>query len=184
MFNGLICFFMSNCVRCYPMEKRVSLRVSKALVSITGSIPAHMPLTDTKIRNTKPAEKPIKLTDGGGLYLEVRPTGTKLWRYRYRIAGKENIFAIGEYPTVSLADARGIRVDARELVKRGIHPVHERNTSKAAQISNPSPRAWRLGCPVGLENRPKEAGRGNGKIFRSRIPEFLHIRRKPCPTCA
>lgn len=95
-----------------------------------------MPLTDTKIRNTKPAEKPIKLTDGGGLYLEVRPTGTKLWRYRYRIAGKENIFAIGEYPTVSLADARGIRVDARELVKRGIHPVHERNTSKAAQITD------------------------------------------------
>lgn len=136
MFNGLICFLVSNCVRCYPMEKRVSLRVSKALVSITGSIPAPMPLTDTKIRNTKPAEKPIKLTDGGGLYLEVRPTGTKLWRYRYRIAGKENIFAIGEYPTVSLADARSIRVDARELVKRGIHPVHERNTSKAAQITD------------------------------------------------
>ena len=49
-----------------------------------------MPLTDAKIRNTKPGDKPIKLTDGGGLYLEVRTTGAKLWRYRYRIAGKEN----------------------------------------------------------------------------------------------
>ena len=56
-----------------------------------------MPLTDSQIRNAKPGEKPIKLTDGGGLYLEVRPTGAKLWRYRYRIAGKENVFAVGEY---------------------------------------------------------------------------------------
>ena len=56
-----------------------------------------MPLTDAQIRNAKAGEKPIKLTDGGGLYLEVRPTGAKLWRYRYRIAGKENVFAVGEY---------------------------------------------------------------------------------------
>lgn len=105
-------------------------------VTAAGLIPAVMPLTDTKIRNAKPAEKPVKLTDGGGLYLEVRPTGAKLWRYRYRIAGKENVFAIGEYPTVSLADARGIRVDARELVKRGVHPAHDRNSSKAAQIAD------------------------------------------------
>ena len=55
-----------------------------------------MPLTDAKIRNPKPSDKPIKLTDGGGLYLEVRPTGAKLWRYRYRIAGKENVFAVGQ----------------------------------------------------------------------------------------
>ncbi|MEQ6969963.1 Arm DNA-binding domain-containing protein [Pectobacterium polaris] len=47
-----------------------------------------MPLTDAKIRSTKPTSKPIKLADGGGLYLEVRPSGSKLWRYRYRIAGK------------------------------------------------------------------------------------------------
>ena len=56
-----------------------------------------MPLTDSKIRNTKPNDKPVKLTDGSGLYLEIRPTGAKLWRYRYRIAGKENVFAAGEY---------------------------------------------------------------------------------------
>jgi integrase len=94
-----------------------------------------MPLTDTKIRNAKPGEKPIKLTDGGGLYLEVRPTGAKLWRYRYRIAGKENVFAIGEYPAVSLADARAARAEARALVKQGIHPAHQRRLSKASQIA-------------------------------------------------
>jgi integrase len=92
-------------------------------------------LTDTKIRNTKPGEKPIKLTDGGGLYLEVRPTGAKLWRYRYRIAGKENVFAVGEYPALGLANARAIRSSARELVKQGIHPAHNRQSEKAAQVS-------------------------------------------------
>jgi integrase len=85
-----------------------------------------VPLTDAKIRNTKPGEKPIRLNDGGWLYLEIRPSGTKLWRFRYRIAGKENIYAIGEYPQVGLADARNAREEARELVKQGIHPAHHR----------------------------------------------------------
>lgn len=95
-----------------------------------------MPLTDAKIRATKPSDKPIKLTDGAGLYLEVRPTGTKLWRYRYRILGKENLFAIGEYgdtkPKISLADARAAARAARVLVKQGMHPSHERKTAQLA----------------------------------------------------
>ncbi|PNF00896.1 Arm DNA-binding domain-containing protein [Burkholderia cenocepacia] len=64
------------------------------------------PLTDIKIRQAKAGDKPTKLTDGNGLYLLVKPSGSKLWRYKYRIAGKENLFAIGEYPTISLQDAR------------------------------------------------------------------------------
>lgn len=97
-----------------------------------------MPLTDAKIRNTKPGEKPIKLTDGGGLYLEVRPSGAKLWRYRYRIAGKENVFAVGEYFNhkrsghTSLDDARSERDKARVLVKQGIHPSHDRQAARLA----------------------------------------------------
>ena len=94
-----------------------------------------MALTDTKIRNTKPGTKPIKLTDAAGLYLEVRPTGTKLWRYRYRISGKENLFAIGEYPIIGLSAARAARSDARELVKMGIHPAHHRQEAKKAILS-------------------------------------------------
>ena len=89
-----------------------------------------MALTDAKIRNAKPGNKPIKLTDAGGLYLDVRPTGAKLWRYRYRIAGKENLFAVGEYPALGLADARAKRAEARELVKRGIHPSRERQATR------------------------------------------------------
>ena len=78
-----------------------------------------MPLTDIKIRQAKPSDKPVKLADTAGLYLEVKPSGSKLWRYRYRIAGREYLFAIGEYPQVSLADARKARDDARELIRQG-----------------------------------------------------------------
>lgn len=92
-----------------------------------------MSLTDAKIRNTKPGPRPIKLVDGGGLYLEVRPTGAKLWRFRYRIAGKENVFAIGDYPTIALAEVRAEHGKARALVKQGIHPSHNR---QAERLSN------------------------------------------------
>jgi len=112
-----------------------------------------MPLTDARIRNTKPGEKPIKLTDGGGLYLEVRKTGAKLWRYRYRIAGKENVFAIGKYCQApageadaeapirkasgrfTLAEARQERDRCRGLVKQGVHPAHNRKARWAARVA-------------------------------------------------
>lgn len=93
-------------------------------------------LTDAKCRNAKPAERPYKLTDAKGLYLEVRPSGAKLWRYRYRIAGKENLYALGEYPTTGLERARAERVAARELVKQGIHPAHNRKAQKARQLAS------------------------------------------------
>ena len=94
-----------------------------------------MPLTDSRIRSAKATTKPYKLTDSGGLYLEVRPTKAKLWRYRYRIAGKENVYALGEYPETSLADARAERDNARKLVKTGVHPAHTRKALKAANIA-------------------------------------------------
>ena len=101
-------------------------------------------LTDTQIRNAKPGKSAVKLTDGKGLYVEIRPTGAKLWRYRYRIDGKENVFAAGAYVVVqngetkehaearrsagrlTLAEARVEREEWRGLVKRGIHPARER----------------------------------------------------------
>ncbi|MBR8238890.1 Arm DNA-binding domain-containing protein [Burkholderia sp. AU42008] len=63
-------------------------------------------LADVKILRAKAGDKPTKLTDGNGRYLLVKPSGFKLWRYKYRSAGKENLFPISEYPTISLQDAR------------------------------------------------------------------------------
>jgi len=93
-----------------------------------------MPLTDVRIRQAKPADKTLKLPDGSGLYLFVLPNGTKLWRYRYRINKKENLYAIGEYPEVSLADAREARVKARALVKDGQHPAQVRKHERQATL--------------------------------------------------
>lgn len=87
-------------------------------------------LTDTQIRNTKPGNKTVKLTDGGGLYLEVTPAGGKHWRYRFRLEGKENVFVIGEYPAVKGADARRLRDEAKVLVKQGINPTQARKLKK------------------------------------------------------
>lgn len=93
-----------------------------------------MALTDAKIRTAKPADRPYKLQDGYGLYLDVRPSGTKVWRYRYWMTPtKDGIYTIGDYPHVSLADARKERERIRDLVKSGKNPTAERKLDKLRQ---------------------------------------------------
>ena len=87
-------------------------------------------LTDTAIRNAKPKDKAYKLLDGNGLFLLVTHNGSRLWRYRYRIGDAENLFAIGEYPAISLQQAREQRDAARRLVKEGIHPSQHRKAAR------------------------------------------------------
>jgi len=95
-----------------------------------------MPLTDTTIRNTKPAEKPIKLFDGGGLFLLVTPAGQRYWRLKYRAAGKEKLLALGVYPDVTLAVARRKRDEAREKMAAGIDPAEAKKAEKrSARLS-------------------------------------------------
>lgn len=91
-------------------------------------------LTDAKCRAAKPKEKAYRLTDTHGLCLEVRPSGSKFWRYRFRLAEKQNMAALGEYPAMSLQDARRARDEARELVRKGINPSHHRELEKAERI--------------------------------------------------
>jgi hypothetical protein len=91
------------------------------------------PLTDVAIRNAKPAEKPRKLFDGGGLYLEIAPSGAKLWRFKYQSAGKAKLLAMGQWPETSLSAARWKREEARELLARGIDPSEARKAEKLRQ---------------------------------------------------
>ena len=77
-----------------------------------------MPLSDIAIRNAKPSEKSIKLTDGGGLYLLLKPNGAKWWRLDYRFSGKRKTLSMGVYPEVGLkADLRLFRGNARESLR-------------------------------------------------------------------
>lgn len=92
-----------------------------------------MPLAAAAIGNAKPTTSQFKLTNAGGLYLLVKPSDAKLWRLQYRIDGKENAYAIGEYPTAKLSDAGAAREGARKLIKLGIHPAHGRQSGRAAQ---------------------------------------------------
>lgn len=81
-----------------------------------------MALSDLRIRSAARREKPYKLTDGGGLYLLVQPTGSKLWRMKYRFMGREKLLSIGRYPEVGLARARKEQLAARELLTEGRDP--------------------------------------------------------------
>lgn len=109
-------------------------------------------LTDTRCRTAKPADKPYKLTDSKGLYLEVKPNGTKAWRYRFKLSVgdtvRESTYAIGDYAkalsaetpeesaarrdggSFTLEEARDERKKARALVKQGINPAHNRNLAR------------------------------------------------------
>jgi integrase len=93
-----------------------------------------MPLTDTAIRKAKPGEKAQKLFDGGGLYLEVAPSGGKWWRLKYRYEGKEKRLSLGVYPEVSLKDARERRDEARKLLANDVDPSENRKATKAAKM--------------------------------------------------
>lgn len=92
-----------------------------------------MALTDTAVRQAKPKEKPYKLGDSHGLYLDVRPSGSKLWRLKYRLGGKEKLYAIGGYPAMSLREARVEGDKARKLIADGTDPVHDRKDRERTQ---------------------------------------------------
>ncbi|MGF6777842.1 integrase [Paraburkholderia sp. GAS334] len=95
-------------------------------------MPPHnrMPLSDVAVRSAKPRERAYKLADGQGMYLEVMPNGSKYWRLKYRIDGKEKRAALGVYPAVSLLAARKARDSVKEALRAGLDPTHEKRREK------------------------------------------------------
>lgn len=89
-----------------------------------------MPLNDRQIRNTKPAAKEQKLSDGGGLYLLVKPNGGKYWRLNFRFGGKQKTLALGTYPAVSLVEARAAREQAKQMLAQGTDPSAAKQQTK------------------------------------------------------
>lgn len=92
-----------------------------------------MPLSDTSVRQAKPRAKNYRLTDGGGLYLEVAPNGSRYWRFKYRFDGKEKRLALGVYPTVTLARAREDALSAKRMLHDGIDPQEEKKEKKRVE---------------------------------------------------
>ena len=113
-----------------------------------------MPLTATAIRHAKPSKKARKMFDGGGLYLEVAPSGGKWWRLKYRFEGKEKRISLGVYPDVSLKEARRRRAQARQLLAREIDPSEHRKALKAARTER-DVFPWMGGKPIAAITAPE-----------------------------
>jgi hypothetical protein len=98
-----------------------------------------MPLNARQIDTAKPKEKEYKLTDGGGLYLLIKPNGAKYWRLKYRFLGKEKKLSIGVYPDISLADARLKREEARKVIALGV--IREKKRKQKNWLKRP---VWKI----------------------------------------
>jgi Arm DNA-binding domain len=93
-------------------------------------MPTHVSLSKLTIANAKPRTKPYMLTDGDGLHVFIDPSGSKLWRMRYRFEGKASMISLGSFPRVSLLDARKKRDDAKRLLANGTNPSLSRKVER------------------------------------------------------
>ena len=123
----------------------------------------------TTVANAKPQDRDYKLSDGGGLYILIRPNGTKLWRLNYRYLDKHRTLAFGAWPVVSLADARSRRDDARRLLAAGIDPSHQQKVeaARARVQENDTFKA------VAIEWTAKKEREGMAEITLSKIRWLL-----------
>ena len=109
-------------------------------------------LNDTKLRTLKPTEKLYRITDFDGLCIEVKPTGKKFWRFRFRFLDKALMMTLGEYPIVGLAEARRLRDDAKALLHKGINPIEDR-VEKKQEEKNASKNTFKLVAEEYIENK-------------------------------
>ncbi|WP_457564153.1 tyrosine-type recombinase/integrase [Caminibacter sp.] len=127
------------------------------------------PLSDTKIKRAKPKDKMYKMFDGDGLYLEVKPTGRKVWRVKYRLFGKEKTYTIGDYPAISLSQARAITREIKQKVLDGIDPVAERQEKKEIKKD----KLFKNIIADFLEKKQKEVSEVHFKKQKGRIENYI-----------
>lgn len=130
------------------------------------------PLSDVQVRNAKPKEQDYKLPDGYGLFLLITPTGGKLWRLDYRIGDKRKTMALGQYPAVSLADAKQRRENARKLLANGQDPavvkraVQEADAAAAASTFEAVAAEW-------FEKRKPEWVESHAVSVKGRLDNYI-----------
>ncbi len=94
-----------------------------------------MPLTNIQLQNLKPGERTERKSDGGGLYIELKPNGSKLWKMAYRFEGKQKTLSFGAYPSVTLARAREKRLEAKSLLADGVDPMAKAKAEREVRIA-------------------------------------------------
>lgn len=125
-------------------------------------------LSDAACRTAKPGEKPKKLSDSGGLYLLILPSGGKSWRLAYRFAGKQKAISFGKYPAVSLAEARGKRDDAKRKLEAGLDPADAERAETFEEVA----RRWHDINKASWV--PEHAERVLSRIERDVFPQIGH----------
>ncbi|VVT01116.1 tyrosine-type recombinase/integrase [Erythrobacter sp. EC-HK427] len=125
-----------------------------------------MPLTETRLRALKFKDKPYKVADQRGLYIEVTPAGSKLWRFRYRLGKLEKKLAIGSYPEVSLKEARDVCFEARQAVAAGGDPAFEKRKRKIREEFL-SAQTFEAVAREYIEQMMVQNGRAEGTIIKA-----------------
>lgn len=140
-------------------------------------------LTDARLRQARPGEKPYKLTDERGLYLHVMPSGSRLWRFQYRFQGRRKLLAFGRYPEVSLSEARQRRDEARRLLAQGIDPGVKRKAEKQARQETFGAVALEWFGRMSGSWAESHAKKTESRLFRWLLPYLkdTHIRQVTAP---
>ena len=124
-----------------------------------------MPLSDIQVRNLKPREKAYKVSDFEGLFVLVKPNGSKLWQFKYRMDGKERLLSIGAYPDIGLAQARKTKESARANVAAGIDPSEAKQKEKRQRREVSDQTFEKLGAEF-LVKQQKE-GKSTATLFKT-----------------
>ena len=139
-----------------------------------------MPLTETAIKKFKPGDKPVKLSDGKGMYLLVSAVGSKLWRWKYRVLGKEKVLSLGAYPDVSLAQAREGLDRARKALAAGVDPMAKRKADKVASRTAAENSFEAVARKWWANWKPARSEQHAGQVMRRfEANVFPHIGEKP-----
>ena len=93
-----------------------------------------MPLSDLKLKKSKPRDKAYKISDEEGLYIYISPSCGKLWRMNYRFNNKQKTISIGKYPLISLKEARALKDEAKDLLAHDIDPSEHKHTQKQLEV--------------------------------------------------
>lgn len=134
-------------------------------------------LTPTRLNNAKPKDRPYKLTDGGGLFVQIEPGGTKTWRYQYVLNGKRREVKVGRYPELGVADARDLHAEYRAMVERGINPADQRRAElearKEREAKENEAGSFRAFSQVWLAEKLATKSEGYRAQVRSRLERFV-----------
>ena len=126
-----------------------------------------MPLSDLKLKKSKPKDKPYKISDEEGLYIFISPSGGKLWRMNYRFNNKQKTLSMGKYPLISLKQARMLRDEAKDLLAHGIDPSEHKRTEQLVIIEKTENTFENIAREWYKKNTPLWVERNQKKILSS-----------------